>query len=51
MSVKNSIILSCALRYLAPQVSAWLGVDADAVLEQETDPAIEAMFTKPHPQL
>jgi hypothetical protein len=33
------------------QVSAWLGCDAAAVLAQDTDPAIEAMFTKPHPSL
>lgn len=33
------------------QVSAWLGCDAASVLAQDTDPAIEAMFTKPHPSL
>lgn len=36
---------------LRMQVSAWLGVDAGAVLQQETNPAIEAMFDKPHPSL
>jgi hypothetical protein len=47
--VTSSVVRACRRRLA--QVSAWLGVAAGDVLEQETDPAVEAMFEQPHPSL